>query len=97
MILRFQKLFIFFLILNFIPFISLVCSTNDAPYPWQIGFQDPASPGFTGIIDLHNSVFFFLILILLGVVWILGVIIALFKNNLISAKYLNHATFAEVV
>ena len=41
---------------------------NDAPYPGQIGFQDPASPGFTGISDLHDNVFFYLIIILLGVV-----------------------------
>lgn len=76
---------------------SSIFSVNDAPYPWQIGFQDPASPGFSGIIELHNSVFFYLVLIILSVFWILGVIIFLFKKNLISAKYLNHATFAEVV
>ena len=23
---------------------------NDAPQPWQIGFQDSAAPGFTGIV-----------------------------------------------
>lgn len=76
---------------------SSIFSVNDAPYPWQIGFQDPASPGFSGIIDLHNSVFFYLVLIIFSVFWILGVIVFLFKKNLISAKYLNHATFAEVV
>jgi hypothetical protein len=30
----------------------------DAPTPWQIGFQDGASPGFEGIITLHDSFFF---------------------------------------
>jgi cytochrome c oxidase subunit 2 len=72
-------------------------SFNDAPYPWQIGFQDPASPGFTGITVLHDNICYFLVLIILSVFWILCVIIFLFKKNLISAKYLNHATFAEVV
>ena len=33
---------------------------NDAPQPWQIGFQDSAAPGFTGIVELHNTIFFYL-------------------------------------
>ena len=32
---------------------------NDAPQPWQIGFQDSAAPEFTGIVELHNTIFFF--------------------------------------
>jgi len=39
----------------------------DAPEPWQIGFQDVASPGFEGIIALHDSIMFYLILILVSV------------------------------
>ena len=72
---------------------------NDAPYPGQIGFQDPASPGFTGISDLHDNVFFFLILILLGVVWVLGVILFIFneKKNVLVLKYLTHGTIVELV
>jgi cytochrome c oxidase subunit 2 len=33
----------------------------DAPTPWQIGFQDGASPGFEGIVILHDSIMFYLI------------------------------------
>jgi len=33
---------------------------NDVPEPLQIGFQDGASPGFTGIVALHDSIFFLL-------------------------------------
>ena len=40
---------------------------NDAPETWQIGFQDSASPGFTGIIELHNNIFFFMTMISLSV------------------------------
>jgi cytochrome c oxidase subunit 2 len=40
---------------------------NDAPEAWQLGFQDAATPGFTGIIDLHNTIFFYLIIICVGV------------------------------
>jgi Cytochrome C oxidase subunit II, transmembrane domain len=40
---------------------------NDAPEAWQIGFQDNASPGITGIVELHNDIFYFLIIISLAV------------------------------
>ncbi len=39
----------------------------DAPTPWQIGFQDGASPGFEGIVTLHDSIMFYLIWILVSV------------------------------
>nr|WUR10583.1 cytochrome c oxidase subunit II [Elmerina hispida] len=72
---------------------------NDAPYPWQIGFQDPASPGFIGIFDLHDSIFFYLVLILFGVMWVLGAVIFVFSSTLnsISSKYLSHGTLIEVI
>jgi hypothetical protein len=40
---------------------------NDAPEHLQIAFQDGASPGYSGIIDLHDSIFFYLVLISVGV------------------------------
>lgn len=43
----------------------------DAAEPWQLGFQDAATPMMQGIIDLHHDIFFFLILILVFVSWIL--------------------------
>jgi len=30
----------------------------DAPLPWQIGFQDPATPIAQGIQDLHHDICF---------------------------------------
>ena len=65
---------------------------NDAPQPWQIGFQDSAAPGFTGIVELHNTIFFYLIVICVGVFWVLGSSIYYFniKNSPIIHKYLNH-------
>jgi len=33
----------------------------DAPEPWQLGFQDAATPIMEGIMALHHDVFFFLI------------------------------------
>ena len=72
---------------------------NDAPYPWQIAFQDPASPGFVGIFDLHDNIFFYLVLILFGVMWVLGAILFVFKSssNSLVYKYLSHGTLIEVI
>jgi hypothetical protein len=32
---------------------------NDAAEPWQLGFQDSASPAFSGLVELHNKIGFF--------------------------------------
>ena len=42
-------------------------SSCDAAEPWQLGFQDAATPIMQGIIDLHHDIFFFLIQILVFV------------------------------
>lgn len=36
---------------------------NDSPEPWAIGFQDGVSPGYTGIVELHDNIFFYLVII----------------------------------
>lgn len=71
---------------------------NDAPQPWQIGFQDSAAPGFTGIVELHNTIFFYLIVICVGVFWVLGSTMYYFnkKNSPIVHKYLNHGKYVPV-
>jgi hypothetical protein len=67
---------------------------NDAPEPWQIGFQDGASPGFEGITELHDSIFFFLVVISVGVFWALGSVMINFNSTSspIVYKYANHGT-----
>jgi cytochrome c oxidase subunit 2 len=72
---------------------------NDAPQPWQIGFQDSAAPGFTGIVELHNTIFFYLVVISVGVFWVLGSVIYYFNstNSPIVHKYLNHGTLIELI
>lgn len=71
----------------------------DAPEPWQIGFQDGATPTFEGITELHNSIFFYLIVIFIGVSWAMGSIILNFSSdkNPIVYKYLNHGTLIELI
>ena len=55
------------LLLFLIPFLSLA----DAPEPWQLGFQDPATPVMQGIIDLHHDICFFMIVVAVFVLWML--------------------------
>jgi cytochrome c oxidase subunit 2 len=72
---------------------------NDAPQPWQIGFQDSAAPGFTGIVELHNTIFFYLVVIFVGVFWVLCSTIYYYnsKKSPIVHKYLNHGTLIELI
>jgi cytochrome c oxidase subunit 2 len=44
----------------------------DAPEPWGMNFQDPATPLAQGIQDLHHDIFFFLTIIMIFVLWMLG-------------------------
>jgi len=72
---------------------------NDAAEPYQISFQDGASPGFQGIVDLHDSIFFYLILISVGVFWILFSVMINFasEKSPITYKYSNHGTLIELI
>jgi len=82
---------------NTILTVKVAC--NDAPQPWQIGFQDGGSPSFEGIIELHDQIMFYLIVILLGVGWMLSSTIQKFNSyhNQIVHKYHNHGTLIELI
>ena len=58
---------ILFLLSLIFPFIAL----NDAAEPWQMGFQDPATPIMQGLIDLHHDIMFFVIFIATFVFWMI--------------------------
>lgn len=81
--------------------LSLINNTLrcDAPEPWQLGFQDGATPTYEGITELHNSIFFYLVVIFIGVTWAIGSIIVNFSQNKnpIVYKYLNHGTTIELI
>ena len=72
--------------------LTVKVASNDAPHPWQLGFQDGGSPSFEGIIELHDQIMFYLIVILLGVAWMLSSTIRKFNSyhNQIVHKYHNH-------
>jgi cytochrome c oxidase subunit 2 len=70
----------------------------DAAEPWQLGFQDAATPIMQGIIDLHHDIFFFLILILVFVLWMLVRALWHFheKTNPIPQRIV-HGTTIEII
>lgn len=76
----------------------LTIAPCDAAEPWQLGFQDAATPIMQGVMDLHHDIFFFLILILVFVLWIL--VRALwhfhYKKNPIPQRIV-HGTTIEIL
>jgi cytochrome c oxidase subunit 2 len=75
-------------------FIFFPCIFNDAAQPWQLGFQDSASPVFSGLVELHNKIGFFLIVISVSVFWVLFALTYYYNSNKnpIAYKYLTHGT-----
>ena len=69
----------------------------DAPISWGIYFQDSATPQMEGLIELHDSIMYYLVLILFGVGWILFAILRKYVENKITYKYLNHGTLIELI
>ena len=47
----------------------------DAAEPWGMYFQDSASPIMEGIVNLHDHISYFLILILFAVTWMMAVLL----------------------
>ncbi len=71
----------------------------DAPSPWGIYFQDSATPQMEGLIELHDNIMYYLIIILFSVGWIL---VSIMRNYVtlkspISHKYLTHGTLIELI
>jgi cytochrome c oxidase subunit 2 len=79
--------------------LNTVSIFNDAPQPWQFGFQDSAAPGFTGLVSLHNTIGFYLIIISLAVFWVFFSLIYSYssQNHPIAHKYLTHGTVLELI
>jgi heme/copper-type cytochrome/quinol oxidase subunit 2 len=84
-------------------------SLLDYALPYQLGFQDPASPIMFGIIQLHHHIMFFLVIILIFVIYMLYFILKSFsiseKNDIekfidIKNLYnirLNHNSILEII
>jgi hypothetical protein len=39
----------------------------DSPKPWGLYFQDSATPQMEGLVELHDNIMFYLVIILFGV------------------------------
>ena len=70
----------------------------DAAEPWQTGFQDPATPVMEGIINLHNDIMFFLIVIGVLVGWVLFRTCAGYDESInATPSKVVHGTTIEIV
>nr|YP_010043413.1 cytochrome c oxidase subunit 2 [Cladobotryum mycophilum]QPD06714.1 cytochrome c oxidase subunit 2 [Cladobotryum mycophilum] len=71
----------------------------DAPVAWGIYFQDSATPQMEGLVELHDNIMYYLVIVLFGVGWVLFSIVRNFaeKRAPISHKYLNHGTLIELI
>lgn len=69
---------------------------NDVAEPWQINFQEEASPIQAGIIDFHNEALYYLIIISVLVAY--SIIIRVFSNRGINwYRTLSHSTIIELI
>jgi cytochrome c oxidase subunit 2 len=72
----------------------------DVAEPWQLGFQDPATPVMEGLIDLHHDLMFFLAFILVFVMWILGRTLYHYQYHKTQNRFprkLTHGTLIEII
>jgi len=72
-------------------------SLCDAPEPWQLNIQDPATPGLEGMLAFHNLLVFFLIVISGFVFWMLGQVIILFNESTSTVvQRFTHSSLLEI-
>jgi len=74
----------------------------DVAEPWQLGFQDPATPTMEGIIEFHNNLMFFITLVAIFTTWILLRCISFYTDHNYDANQrevamFTHSTPLEVV
>jgi cytochrome c oxidase subunit 2 len=70
---------------------------NDYARPYQLGFQDGASPIMEGIVDLHHDIMFFMVIISIFILYLLIRTVTLFhydKNNFLKVT---HGKVIEIV
>jgi len=71
----------------------------DAARPWQMGFQDPATPIAEGIIRFHHDLMFVLVFVSVFVAWVMARCVIHFARPLPAAKpsQVVHGTAIEVI
>lgn len=74
-------------------FIKTLFNINfDVPTPWGIYFQDSATPQMEGLVELHDNIMYYLVIVLFAVAWVMLSIVRNYieTKSPISHKYLNH-------
>jgi len=74
-------------------FLVKVCFC-DVAEPWQINFQDPATPVAEGMLYFHNYIMFFLTFVGIFVLWMLYCVFN--TNSSVSSKF-SHSSILEIV
>jgi heme/copper-type cytochrome/quinol oxidase subunit 2 len=74
-------------------------SECDAPRPWGVYFQDSGTPQMEALVELHDNIVFYLIIILFGVGWLLVTIMNKFGNmaSPLSQRFTSHGTTIEII
>ena len=83
-------------------FFTLVLDNNvtflDAAQPWQLGFQDPATPIMEGIVEFHNHLMFFVILIATLISWLVVISFYYYYEKFqTKSEMFTHSTYLEVI
>ncbi len=73
--------------------VQSIFSLKDTPEPWQLGFQDAASPVMEEIIFFHDQIMFILIIIITIVLWMIARVLTTKRYN----KYLFEGTLIEII
>jgi len=83
----------------YLSLVNVLFNTCDAPRPWGLYFQDSATPQMEGIVELHNNIMFYLVIIMFVVGWVMISIVRNYvsTSSPISHKYLNHGTLIELI
>jgi cytochrome c oxidase subunit 2 len=70
----------------------------DAALPWQLGFQDPATPLAEGILRFHHDLMFILIFVVVFVCWILFRTLSKFNSTAFKLpSSVVHGTTIEII
>jgi cytochrome c oxidase subunit 2 len=70
----------------------------DSPEPWQMTFQEAATPTMEGIINLHNDIMAIIVFIVIFTCWMLARTLYLFSSsrNKVPSKQV-HGTVIELI
>lgn len=70
---------------------------NDTGEKWGLNLQEEATPIAAGMIDFHNQLIYYLIIILSIVCYFIGLRIINNKHIINNLRYFNHSTIVEFI